>query len=86
MQTTLGGGNTFGIGLKHDEFLGEDVPSSLMTLIPIKVSATTLRETPKNYSPPIVVYNNGVSDRSVDRTTNNKHMIRGGISNERCKY
>lgn len=85
MQTTIGVGNTIGNLTKQDQGVIDDQAPSLMTLIPIKVSATTLRETPKNSSPPIVMYNNGNPDRSADRQKN-KQFLRATTGNERCKY
>ena len=87
MQTTLGGG-TLALMTRQEE--GGDLvppPVSLMTLIPIKVSATTLRETPKHSgSPPIIQLNHGQSvERSADRTAGKFYANRAANSNERCK-
>ena len=87
MQTTVGGGT---LGLMTRQEVGGDLqppPASLMTLIPIKISATTLRETPKHSgSPPIIQFNHGQSvERSADRIAGKFHANRHANSNERCK-
>lgn len=88
MHTTLGGG-THALMTRQDE--GGDLQpppaASLMTLIPIKVSATTLRETPKHSgSPPIIHFSHGLSvERSADRSAGKFYANRAANSNERCK-
>jgi hypothetical protein len=71
MQNTLGPNNI--------QAVQDDNQPSLMTLIPIKVSNTTLRETPHGASPSVVMTKND--------KTNDKYLLNhGNISADRCKF